>query len=61
MKLTIYLHIVPRSRMVELYLHSHIGLHGVGLNSLSRGTALPLPEDNIPDKIEKHSIVTKGL
>jgi hypothetical protein len=29
MKLTTHLHLVPRSRMVELYLHSKICLHGV--------------------------------
>jgi hypothetical protein len=32
MKLTTHLHLVPRSRMVELYLHSPICLHGVVLN-----------------------------
>jgi hypothetical protein len=31
------------SRMVELYLHSPICLHGVALNKLSTGTILPLP------------------
>jgi hypothetical protein len=31
-KLLIHLHLVPRSRMVELYLHSPIRLHGVVLN-----------------------------
>jgi hypothetical protein len=31
-KLTTHLHLVPRSRMVELYLHSLIRLHGVTLN-----------------------------
>jgi hypothetical protein len=30
-KLTTHLHLVPRSRMVELYLHSPICLHGVVL------------------------------
>jgi hypothetical protein len=32
MKLTIHLHLLPWSRMVELYLHSPIRLHGVMLN-----------------------------
>jgi hypothetical protein len=31
-KLTIHLHLVVRARMVELYLHSPIRLHGVMLN-----------------------------
>jgi hypothetical protein len=31
-KLTTSLHLVPRSRMVELYLHSPMCLHGVVLN-----------------------------
>jgi hypothetical protein len=36
-KLTTYLHLVPRSRKVELYLHSPICLHGIVLNELSTG------------------------
>jgi hypothetical protein len=32
MKLTTYLHLVPRLRMGELYLHSPICLHGIALN-----------------------------
>jgi hypothetical protein len=44
LKLTTYLHIVLRSRMVELYLHSVIRLHCVvNNNELSTGTTLPLP------------------
>jgi hypothetical protein len=31
-KLTTHLHLVPRSRMVELYLHSYVRLHGIVLN-----------------------------
>jgi hypothetical protein len=31
-EVTSYLHLVPRSRMVELYLHSLICLHGIVLN-----------------------------
>jgi hypothetical protein len=31
-KLIIHLHIVLKSRMVELYLHSNIHLHGVVIN-----------------------------
>jgi hypothetical protein len=37
MKLTTHLHPLPRSRMVELYLHSSIRLHAVVLNYLSTG------------------------
>jgi hypothetical protein len=36
-------HSPPRSRMVELYLHSPIYLHGIVLNKLSTGTTVPLP------------------
>jgi hypothetical protein len=32
LKLTTHLHLVPRSRMVELYLHSLICFHGIVLN-----------------------------
>jgi hypothetical protein len=39
-KLTIYLHLVLRSRKVGLYLHSHIHLHGIELNYLRTGTTL---------------------
>jgi hypothetical protein len=42
-KLT-HLHLVLRSRMMELYLHSHTRLYGVVLNELSTGTDLPLPK-----------------
>jgi hypothetical protein len=42
-KLTTHLHLVPISRMVELYLQSHISLHCAALNYLSKGTTLPLP------------------
>jgi hypothetical protein len=31
-KLTTHLHLLPKSRMVELYLHSPIRLHGIVLN-----------------------------
>jgi hypothetical protein len=34
------LHLVPWSRKVELYLHSHICLHGIVINYLSTGTTL---------------------
>jgi hypothetical protein len=40
-KVATHLHLVLRSRMVELYLHSPICLHGIVLNYLSRGTFLP--------------------
>jgi hypothetical protein len=32
LKLTAHLHLVPRSRTVELYLHFHIHLHSIVLN-----------------------------
>jgi hypothetical protein len=41
MKVTTYLHPVPRSRMVKLYLHLPITLHGVVFNSLGTGIILP--------------------
>jgi hypothetical protein len=34
-------HLVPRSRKVELYLHSPIRRHGIVLKQLSTGTTLP--------------------
>jgi hypothetical protein len=40
--LTTHLHLVPRSRMVELYLHSPVCLHGIVLDWLSTGTTLSL-------------------
>jgi hypothetical protein len=39
-KLTTHLHPLPRSRMVELYLHSPISLHGMMFNYLRTGTNL---------------------
>jgi hypothetical protein len=39
-KLASHLNLVPRLRMLELYLHSLIRLHGVALNGLSIGTDL---------------------
>jgi hypothetical protein len=41
MKLTTHLHLVLRSRMMELYLHSPICVHGMVLNLLSTRTPLP--------------------
>jgi hypothetical protein len=38
--LTTHLHLVPRPRKMELYLHSPICLHGILLNWLSTGTLL---------------------
>jgi hypothetical protein len=35
-----HLHLVPASKTVELYLHSHMRLHGVVLNWLRTGTTL---------------------
>jgi hypothetical protein len=35
-------HLVPRSRMMALYLHSPLRLHGVVLNQLNKGTTLTL-------------------
>jgi hypothetical protein len=39
-KLTTYLNLVPMSRMVKLYLHCLMRLHGVVLNQLNTGTVL---------------------
>jgi hypothetical protein len=43
MKLTTYHHLVTRLRMVELYLHSPVHLHGVVLNQLFPWVTLTLP------------------
>jgi hypothetical protein len=53
--------LVPRSRMMELYFHSHIGLHGVVLDYLNTEITLHLPEVRNPDKIEKCSVVMTRL
>jgi hypothetical protein len=42
MKLTTQLYPVQRLRMVHLYLHSHIHLHGVMLNYLGTGITVHL-------------------
>jgi hypothetical protein len=39
-KLTTNLQLVPRSRIVELYLHTPIRVHGIMLNLLRTGTTL---------------------
>jgi hypothetical protein len=36
-KMTTHLHLVPRSRTVELHLHSLVCLYGIALNQLSTG------------------------
>jgi hypothetical protein len=41
--LTTHIHLVPRSRIVELYFLTLKRLHGVVLNKLSTGATLPLP------------------
>jgi hypothetical protein len=41
-KLTTHLHLVPRSRMVELHLSSPTHLHGLVFNQLNTRTTLPL-------------------
>jgi hypothetical protein len=41
LNLTTHLHLVLRLRMVELYLHSPVCLHGVVLTCLNTGTTLP--------------------
>jgi hypothetical protein len=46
-KLITHLYIVPRSRMVELYLHSPLCLHGVVFNELGTGTNLLLPGSDV--------------
>jgi hypothetical protein len=35
-----HLYLVPKPKMVELYLHSPVRLHGIVLNQLSKGTTL---------------------
>jgi hypothetical protein len=40
-KLTTHLHLVPKSRMVELYLHSPISLRGVVLNEFNTRKTSP--------------------
>jgi hypothetical protein len=42
-KLVTHLHLVPRSRRVQLYCHLSIRLLGMVLNYLSTGKPLPLP------------------
>jgi hypothetical protein len=42
MKQPTHLHLVPRLRMVEQYLHSPICVHDVVLNKLSPGIAIPV-------------------
>jgi hypothetical protein len=44
---TTHLHLVSRSKMAELYLHSVIRLHLVVLKELSIGTILPLHEKDL--------------
>jgi len=46
MKLTTHLHLVPRSRCVELYLHSPNTPSRRGARLESTGTTLPLPYHN---------------
>jgi hypothetical protein len=41
-KLATHLYLLPMSRMVELYLHSLICLHGIACNQLNTGTTLPM-------------------
>jgi hypothetical protein len=48
-KLTAHFHLVPRLRMVELYIHFPIRLHGVVFNSLSTGTTLPFLQYNLSE------------
>jgi hypothetical protein len=52
MKLTTHPQLVPGPRMMELYLHSPIHLHGMAINYLSTGLTLPyIPETNISEKL----------
>jgi hypothetical protein len=44
-KLTTDLHLVPRSRIVGLYLHSPMYIHDLVLNYLSTGTTSPFLGD----------------
>jgi hypothetical protein len=54
-KLTTHLQLVPRSRKVDLYIHSPLRLHGVVLKLLSTGTSLPLPPGLIGTFMRTHS------
>jgi hypothetical protein len=62
-KVTTHFHLVPRSKMVELYLHSPIHLHGVVLNQLSTGTtlALPLPFIVLTDESYLKSLINESI
>jgi hypothetical protein len=60
MKLIIYLYLVSRSRIVELYLQYPIRIHDLVLNELSTGATLLLPlaeEIGIPTKLKLKSRV----
>jgi hypothetical protein len=50
-KLTTHLHLVPRSRMMELHLHSPIRLHGILLNYLIRRMTLPFTTLMHPNRV----------
>jgi hypothetical protein len=47
MKLTTHLHLVSKLKILEVYLHSPIRLHGLVLNKLSAGTMLPFYNNHI--------------
>jgi hypothetical protein len=53
-ELTTHLHLVPRSRMLELHLHSPIPLHGVLLNWLYTWTNLRLQLSLLQVHLPKH-------
>jgi hypothetical protein len=64
MKLTTHLRLVPRSRMMDLYLHSPIRLHGAVLNELSIRTIsfLTLPPTFNVSRCKLTSVViTEGV
>jgi hypothetical protein len=54
-KLTTHLHLLPRSRKVELYLHSPIRLHGIVLKLIKH-------RDNLKNLIQQNIMVlTTGM
>jgi hypothetical protein len=46
-KLITHLHLMPRSRLVKLYLHFSIRIHGVVLNQFSNFTFLPCSQASV--------------
>jgi hypothetical protein len=59
LKLTIHLHKMPMSRMMELFLHSPIRLHGIGLNFVIM-QRISLPREYIHKQPNMFLVVTSG-